>query len=407
MAFYILCSLKKRRVKNLITIGISMALVLLLSLYFGNMRSYQVQLEDLAENVPIYCQITNINGSRESGLFISDSVVEGLKSSKLAAEETCMVWLMAGEGDFSPKDWAGNINLYVDGANRTEAVPGLSEDKIHLNGRTSEDFFSSDKLECLVSEPVMEKRGWKVGDKILLNFFYFIADNATMSLSCYTNPLELTEVEIVGTMEDGTVVTTAVFPDIVLPFETVRAMYQRNDVHFFADTVSFCVKDPLRLNEFKEEMKDLGLLERNVTAMDSYNGTALAMKDTNFISMASDLRQAMEYMEAFFPIVILLVLLIGYVVSSLLGNSRMEEYILLRLQGTGKWKSALGFWMEQMLLVLAGIVIGDMAVSLFYWEPSTIAVVNGVLLAAYLAGAGAAYVRMSRDSVMQLLSGKQ
>ncbi|MDO4305853.1 MAG: hypothetical protein Q4C77_03395 [Eubacteriales bacterium] len=406
MLFYILCSIRKRRVKNLITIGISMALVILLSLYFGNIHSYQKQLDDFAENVPIYCQITNKNGSRETGLFISDDIVQGIQNSDLVKDETCMVWLMAGEGDFEPKDWAGNINLWVHGANRAEAVPGLAEDGISLEQGTPDAFFSSDKLTCLVKEDTLARRGWKVGDKILLNFFFFTFDNATMGLSCYTNPLELAEVEIVGTMKEGNITTAAVFSDIVLPFETVRAMYQREEVAFLADTVSFSVKDPLKLNEFKEKMKGLGLQEKDLAAMDSYSGISLAVKDGNFISMASDLRQAIEYMEAFLPIVILMVLLIGYVVSNLLGGSRMEEYILLRLQGAGRWKSAVGFWSEQMFLVWIGIVTGDILVGLFYPEPATIALVTGILVTAYLAGAAVAYWRMSRGSVMQLLSGK-
>lgn len=380
-----------------------MVLAILLSLYFENMESYQHQLEDFAENVPIYCQITNKNGSRETGLFISDSVVQGLQASDLVKDETCMVWLMAGEGDFSSKDWT-KINLYVDGANRVEAVPGLTEDQVKLEEGSVEEFFSSDQLQCMVSEPVMEERGWKIGDEILLNFFYFLGDNATMTLSCYTNPLELTEVKIVGTMEDVKASTAAVSPDLVFPFEAIRAMYQRNGIPFFADTVSFTVKDPRRLNEFKAEMKELGLVEKDLAAMDSYNGTALAVKDGSFISMASDLRQIMESMKAFLPVVLLVVLVIGYVVSSLLSGSRMEEYLLLRLQGIGRWRSAFSFWLEQILLVFVGIAVGDVFGILLSLKCSTLILINGVLLAAYMTGAAVAYGRMGRGKVLQLLA---
>lgn len=133
-----------------------------------------------------------------------------------------------------------------------------------------------------------------MGDKIPLNFYYYIPDNRTMSLDL--SPLELTEIEIVGTMEEFVITTTATSPDILMPFETIREMYTENDVAFFADTVSFRVKDPLRLNEFKEEMKGFNLLE-TATAEDSYSGIALTVKDRNFISMASDLRRAIEYLE--------------------------------------------------------------------------------------------------------------
>lgn len=404
MLYYLLCSMKRRKTKNLITIGISMALVALLSLYFGNMRSYQMQLEDFAKTVPVYCQITNLNGNRTSGLFISDNIVQGIKTSDHTVNESFLVSIMAGEGDFTPAQWVGNLNLFVDGANRIEAVPGMTEDIIHLDKGNIQDFFLSDRPECIVNERVMEKRGWQVGDKILLNFYYYIPDNSRMSLDL--NPLELTEIEIVGTMEDFVITTTATFPDIVMPIETICGMYMENDIAFFADTVTFQVKDPLRLNEFKEEMKGFDLLE-TASAKDSYSGIALTVKDRNFISMASDLRRAIEYMEIFLPVVIVMVLVVGYVVSSLLGSSRMEEYTFLRLQGVGRRKGAAGFWAEQILLVLVGIIIGNLCIYTFFPEVLTLAVVNGVLLTAYMVGAAAAYVRMSKDSVIGLLSGRQ
>ena len=404
MLFYLLCSMKGRKTKNLITIAISMALVILLSLYFGSLQSYRMQLEDFAGTVPIYCQIANLNGNRTSGLFISDNVVQGIETSELVTDVSCLVCLMTGEGEFTPAQWEGNLNLFVDGANRIEAVPGLTEDIIHLEKGNAEEFFLSDKLECIVSEKIMEKRGWQVGDKVSLNFYYYIPDNSTLSLDL--GPLELTEIEIVGTMEDFEITTTAISPDIVMPFGTIREMYLKNDVAFFADTISFQVKDPLKLNEFKEEMKDLNLLE-TTSASDSYSGVALTVRDHNFISMASDLRQAIEYMEAFLPVVILMVLVVGYVVSILLGGSRLEEYTLLRLQGVGRWKGAMGFWAEQILLVFTGVVIGDFCIYIFFPERMTIAMVSGVLISAYTVGAASAYMRMSRGSVIELLSGRQ
>lgn len=403
MLFYLLCSIKGRKTKNLITVSISTALAVLLGLYFGSLQSYQMQLKDFAGTVPIYCQITNLNGNRTSGLFISDHVVQGIETSEFITNASCLVCLMAGEGEFTPAQWAENLNLFVDGANRIEAVPGLTEDIIHLEKGNVIGFFLSDKPECIVSEKVMEKRGWQVGDKVPLNFYYYTPDNATLSLDL--SPLELAEIEIVGTMEDFVITTTAISPDIIMPFETIRAIYLKNHITFFADTVSFQVKDPLRLNEFKEEMKDLDLLE-TASARDSYSGIALTVRDHNFISMASDLRQAIDYMEVFLPAVILMVLVVGYVVSSLLGSSRLEEYTLLRLQGVGRWKGAMGFWAEQILLVFTGIIIGDLCIYIFFPERTTIAMVSGVLISAYMIGAAAAYMKMGKDSVTALLSGR-
>ena len=62
---------------------------------------------------------------------------------------------------------------------------------------------------------------------------------------------------------------------------------------------------------------------------------------------------------------------------------------------------------EQMILVLAGNVLGDVLVAPAAASVSGILAVNGVLFTAYLIGAAAAYGRMSMGSVVYLLSVQQ
>lgn len=212
------------------------------------------------------------------------------------------------------------------------------------------------------------------------------------------------EVEIVGTMEDLAGKTNAISTDIVIPARTVQNIFAQFEVPFFADTVAFHVKDPLNLGAFKEEMQEIGLMEISREAAESYPGCALMVRDANFIASATDLRHAIELMQSFFPVVCVLLLMIGYVVSYLSGNSRRDEFALLRLQGVKKGRASLLFLAEQMLLVLLGNLVGDVAIALTGPAVSTVAVVNGVILTAYLIGAAAAYGRMSQSSVVYLLS---
>ena len=82
----------------------------------------------------------------------------------------------------------------------------------------------------------------------------------------------------------------------------------------------------------------------------------------------------------------------------------MEEYALLRLLGVRNGQAALLFLTEQMALVFLGNLLGDVTVLLLSADMKVVLLVNGVLLAAYLLGAAAAYGRMSRGNVMRLLS---
>lgn len=406
MFHYVLCSIKRRKAANLIIVGISIMLVLLLNLYFGSIRSYERQLEELAQNVPVYCQITNKSGSLGNGLFISENIVNSLQQSDMVKDLSCMVILMAGEGDFSPAEYTKHLNLYVAGANKAEAVGELTYDMISMDGKSLDDFFASDRMECIVSEKVMKRNQWEIGDRIPLNFYYYGAESEFMKLELH--PMGgVIEVEIAGTMEDLLGKTTAIGTDIIMPFEAVRNIYHQFELPFFADTVTYYVKNPLELNAFKEEMESIGLLESSPDAMDSYSGYALAVRDIDFVASATDLRHSMGLMKSFFPVICVLVLLIGYVVSYLSGNSRKEEYALLRLQGVKKVKGSLLFLLEQIILVLAGNLVGDVLILLVVRELSMIAAVNGVLLAAYLSGAAVAYGCMSRGSVVYLLSVQQ
>ena len=406
MFSYLSCSLKRRKTANLITIGISVMLVLLLNLYFGSIRSYQRQLTDLAQNVPIYCQITNLNGSMGNELFISEQILDGLQQSDHVKDLSYMTVMMAGEGDFKDAEYSKYLNLHVVGANKAGAVGDLTNDMIHMEAGSVDELLSSDRMECIVNENVLKKRGWKVGDKIVLKCYYY--DPASELHKIEIHPMGGTvEVTIAGTMEDILGKTNAAATHVILPARTTRNIFEQSGLKFFSDTITFYVKDPLNLDAFKADMREIGLMETSAKAMDSYTGCALTVRDANFIASATDLRHTIELMKSFFPAICILVLLIGYVVSYLSGNSRRDEFALLRLQGVKKLKGSMLFLLEQMILVLTGNLIGDAVITLISPSLATMAVVNGVLLAAYAIGAAAAYGRMSRGSVVYLLSTQQ
>lgn len=402
MFHYIGYSIRGRKTANLVTVGIGIMLVLLLHVYFGSIHSYERQLAELAEQVPVTCYVTNANGTRGNGLFIPENLVDGLMGSERITDASFQVCLMAGEGEFEPIDYPKYLNLHVAGVNRVEAVDSLTEEMIYMEAEELNSFFASEDRECIVSEKVMRRQNWEVGDTVTLTFYYYNADSALMKLDVF--PLGAVQVKIAGAMEDLLGKTSVNAMDMILPYEALRGIYHQYGIPFFTDTATFCVKNPLELNAFKEEMRSIGFTEADPLAADSYRGRSLSVRDGSFIPRATDLLHSIEFMEAFFPVVCILVLLIGYVVSFLTANSRMEEYALLRLQGVRNGQAALLFLTEQMALVFLGNLLGDVTVLLLSADMKVVLLVNGVLLAAYLVGAAAAYGRMSRGNVMRLLS---
>ena len=406
MFSYIICSIKRRKAANLVTVGISVMLVLLLNLYFGSIRSYQTQLSDLSENVPIFCQITNLNGTMGNELFISEQIVEALEQSAYVKDLSYMTVVMAGEGDFKEMEYSKYLNLYVVGANDVEAVGEMTADMFSLDEQSLDELLASDRMECIVNEEVLKKRGWEIGDRITLKCYYYDPASEFQKIQLHSMG-GTAEVTIVGTMKETEGKTNAIQTDIIIPGRASRNLFAQFGLKFFADTVTFHVNNPLDLNGFKEEMQDIGLMEIVPEAESSYTGYALVVRDADFIASATHLRHSTELMQSFLPVVCILVLLIGYVVSYLAGNSRREEFTLMRLQGAKKLPAAFLFLAEQMILVLAGNVVGDVLVAPAVASVSGILAVNGVLFTAYLIGAAAAYGRMSMGSVVYLLSVQQ
>lgn len=406
MLDYVKCSLRRRKAANLVTVGISVMLVLLLNLYFGSIDSYQTQLRELSENVPIFCQVTNLNGTMGNELFISEQIVEALEQSGQVKDLSYMTVMMAGEGDFKEAEYSKYLNLYVAGANNVEALAEMTDDMFSLDAQCLNELLASDRMECIVNENVLKKRGWEVGDRITLKCYYY--DPASEFGKIEIHPMGGTvEVTIAGTMEDAGGKTSAIQNDIIIPGRAAWNLFAQFGLKFFAGTVTFHVKDPMDLNGFKEEMQEIGLKEIIPEADTSYTGYALVVRDADFIASATHLRHSIELLQSFLPVVCILVLLIGYVVSYLAGNSRRAEFALMRLQGVKKVPAAFLFLTEQILLVLAGNVVGDVLVAPVVSSLPGILAVNGVLLTAYLIGAAAAYGRMSRGSVVYLLSMQQ
>lgn len=406
MFSYIICSIKRRKAANLVTVGISIMLVILLNLYFGSISSYQTQLSDLSENVPIFCQITNLNGTMGNEIFVSETYVKALEQSAHVKDLSYMTIFMAGEGDFKEVEYSKYLNLFVAGANNVEALGEMTHDMFSLDAKSLDELLASDRMECIVNENVLKKRGWKVGDRITLKCYYY--DPASEFRKIQIHPMGGTvEMTIAGTMEETLGKTNAMQTDIVIPGRMSQNLFAQFGLKFFADTVTFHVKDPMDLNGFKEEMQEIGLKEIIPEADTSYTGYALVVRDADFIASATHLRHSIELLQAFLPVVCILVLMIGYVVSYLAGNSRREEFSLMRLQGVKKFPAAFLFLTEQLILVLTGNVVGDVLVAPIVSSLSGVFAVNGVLLIAYLIGASAAYGRMSMGSVVYLLSVQQ
>ena len=161
----------------------------------------------------------------------------------------------------------------------------------------------------------------------------------------------------------------------------------------------------LNLNEFKQEMKDLGLSGVSPTSIKpSYDGKALSVNDSAFISSANHLRQMLDTVRAFFPFLLFLIVCVGYLITLLLLQSRKNEMALLRSIGLNRRQCFRVFFTEQLVLVITGVSVGSMLSVLLQGNYGASSVLTGCLVGiCYMLGNSLALWKLLNVSVMEAL----
>lgn len=67
----VLCNMKRNKWKSISTVSICIFIFILLNLYLTYIYNCKMQLNDLPNISPIYCSISNLNGSSQVGLEIN------------------------------------------------------------------------------------------------------------------------------------------------------------------------------------------------------------------------------------------------------------------------------------------------------------------------------------------------
>ncbi|MBP3477767.1 MAG: helix-turn-helix domain-containing protein [Lachnospiraceae bacterium] len=395
----------RHRIKGILTIVMDMLVVLLLHTYMTNIASNQEQFMALPDAIPVNAYLSNNTGTNLADIMISERIVEGLENSSYVKDLNLTVRLKAGVDQVDPYDWK-TLDLYLCGVNRLEAAGGMKETSIVWNTGMDASIFESSKPLCVVSKTLMEERNWKLGDHIKLCQYYYYRDGY-QGLELFLNPLEDVTYEIAGysDMEGITSAPEWAPPDILVPFEAVRECHHRQELSFAAHSADFMVADTLNLNDFKQEMKDLGLGSVTPLATEiSYIGTVLNVNDSTFINAAGRLRRLIDTVSAFFPFLLVLIVCVGYLVTLLLLSSRKQEMALLRSIGVSRGKCFWIFFQEQLLLAVAGISVGSLLAVLLQGNHGGSSVLTGCLVGIfYMLGNGLALYKLLKVSVMEAL----
>ncbi len=395
-------NLKRYHQKSIINLLICIVVVVLLNLFMGSLESNRRQLAALPEVMPIHAQISNLNGTLQTGLVIREDKVDFLLQSEYISEPAITIVLSAGVGKL-PEEKSRTFNtIDAAGITRPEAISGITAQDITLAPDTSIDFLLSDVSSCMVEAGFMEQNQWQIGQTITLTLYYDYRDRNSEYMM---QQLGVEEFYIAGSIRSS---EGAFVPSIIVPFGWAKAAFKKLNLPFVANAASFDIKDPLLLNEFKTEMKDkLHLLEINPMSDYAFAGNALAVNDETFILAASRIQDNIGLLTGFLPFILIIVVFIGYITSYLLIQNRRGQYATMRSLGVSSRMCFFTLFMESIMIELTGGILGTIGSVLLTRQLGMIQLYTFLIfMFCYICGTSAALYLLGRISVMKALAQK-
>ena len=399
--------------KSILNLLLSMLTVMILAFYLGNIAGTRRQLEEMPEKFTISGEIWNGCGEMNHGLFISHWVLDALYESPLIgsiAESAELVGNIAmgdpdsGELDSEEKNGTdpGENDISLTGVNRTECLEGMKDEDITWEDGMDWESFQKSSDTCLVSETFAEESGLAIGDTARFDLARYSQGLAGVTLTREELLPETFRVEGIYKEAAG---RDGGNPEVLLPLDMVKGIYEKNDKVYFASALSFELTDPMMLNEAKKALSDAGLKEIIYGSPNSYVGIGVKLTDSVFIRSMESADRSLTLLESFLPFIFLIVAAAGYIIPSLLFQNRREEYAVMRALGTGSRFCSLLFYAEHILPAAAGALAGAVAGMAAGAVAAGDAFLGwGPYLVVYMLGAAAAMWRFGRFSIAAVLS---
>lgn len=403
--FYIrtaITNIKRYHKKSIINLLICTVVVILLSLFLGGLESNKNQLAALPEVISVDAQISNLNGTLQTGLVIREDKVDYLLQSEYISEPAITIVLSAVKGEIPEDKPRGLSSIDAAGITRLEAISGITEQDVTLAPNASLDFLQSNTPSCLVEQSFLDQNHWLIGQTIPLTIYYDYRDK--------NSEFMMQQLGMENYYIAGSILSTegAYVPNIIVPFRWAREQFSKLNIPFVANVATFRVKNPLQINEFKKEMKEkMHMLE--ITPMSDYAfaGNALAVNDETFILSASRIQDNINLLTGFLPFILIIVVFIGFITSYLLIQNRRGQYATMRSLGVSSRMCYFTLFMESIMVELTGGILGMMISFLLTKQMGMQQLFTFILfMFCYIFGTSAALYLLGRISVMKALAQK-
>ncbi|TAH70377.1 MAG: FtsX-like permease family protein [Anaerolineaceae bacterium] len=403
-------SIRRGGARSLLVPVLCAVALLFVSSLQATLTSYDRAREELYENTEILGYSAQMDGKFSDRLSIRNELAKELVSMEHLSDPAYTytfnyvylgipVHADGSEGQVKPVPMPMNSfeleNLYnallsepsIVFTDAVRKAPEFYFDEFHgeFMAEWDENRFSSrewERLPCIVSNQFMDEHGIKPGDTIRVYVEnYFSRDSAFVGIDMLVvgsfvrvanqnniycplplgalDPVRLSLGDLSNKHSDlstGQYYSYAAGATDFSGEESANMLTQQQMVYIMLDnkyvsSLTFKIRDPRKLDEVKNALEQAGF---SGPKMANNIRLCVVIEDGQFNETLSSITQRSKYLEILYPVLLVLVCILGLVMGFLAVNNRREDIALMRGMGTHKGRIFTTIFGEQFLLLLFG-----------------------------------------------------
>ena len=429
---FAMLSAKRGGWRSIVVPTASLVLSLLLGLLAVGASGWKNQLNELYESNTIEGQTVSVDGRSATKLYVPMDATRSLwQSGRLDNISVSLSWNYQNIVALNRLDAAPEF--YYTGTPNVEWLDGWDEGFLSgseyysilysLYSPNGETAGGSDEIltyPALVSRTFLEENELALGDECQMSFIIesFHGDKLSLSIP----------IKIVGVFEQASknqktyiyvplsfwcdpawITDETGLPDSgeQISFNSAITTEEELEKYIYATTnfgtCRFTLKSGYDLEPFRQLLADGGYSQVGKPVS---NRTTVLLMDQNFQETTGVLRRYISFSRILFPVLMLAVALMGFIISWLMVNSRRMEFAIMRGLGASRRRAFASFFLEQGALCTVGCLIGALALTVFRPIPAIWLAAAG-FLACYLVGCALSIMAVGHTKLMALLSERE
>lgn len=434
--------------RSLIVPTVSLAVIILISVFCGVMQNYTDNIDRLYRTIPVEGQFVSLDGLTNDNLLLGGTMLDTLVSrgyiDDINYANSEMYYNVLGkydkDGDLQGLEEEDTSNyffmemFYATVFERSRIVFTTSMDAspeffgsgvqdISFADGYDMSLFMSDEKVCVIPSGIFPNV--KTGDKLHIScavrssdgFDFFNIDLTVAGITADPTTKIYAPVKLLaGYGEFANAMENESDEEQKLPSLLIdeKKPYTDSD----ANEKMKMLRDYNRLSSFSFKLKsgyDVAKLKDYLRgegySYPSHIGAvrkSIVIDDSELQNTVNSLLKVRGYLEVLYPVIYAIIIAIAFVVSYLLIRTRVADIAVMRSMGLGKGRTFFVMFAEQILLAVVGAIAGFGIMALIVRSLSAMQIISTVLyVICYAVGLTIAVCALNTVNVLKIMSSKE